>query len=175
MWTTIWRPWSFSLSGGVLLSAALVLNTTTTLFHQADPIHALTGLLLGFFLTHAKRHETMKGCLVDPFLCLYMPLHSLLYNIHPRCKIKLPVTKHAIHCNQMSSFSHRVVWGGVSWGESRHQLVGKRYNSITLQNRQGWFCSLMGCCMEFKVAHTFVNKWHNAEGVIGHYCCLLVS
>lgn len=167
MWTAIrTRPWSFSLSGGILLSAALVLKTTKTLSIKLTPFMHSTcwTFYLFIFLHMPKGTWAMKGCLVAPFLCLYMPLHSLLYNIHPRCKIKLPVTKHAIHCNQdVFLFPQSGVRRGVT-GRKQTPACGKKsYNSITLQNRQGWFCSLTGCCVEFKVADTFRKKGHNAD------------
>lgn len=65
---------------------------------------------------------------------------------------------------RMAFFSHSVAWGGVSRLESRHQLVGKRYNSIRSQNGQDPFCSVMECSVEFKVAGVLVIKNRKAAG-----------
>lgn len=97
----------------------------------------------------------MRGCLVKPSLCLYMPSAFALCSRWLWCKIELPVTmRYTRYTLQSGWLSFPTVRheGGVSRVESRHQLVGKRYNSIRSQNGQDPFC-----CHE--VLHWIQSSW----------------
>jgi len=67
----------------------------------------------------------MKGCLVKPSLCLYMPSAFALCSRRLWCKIELPVTMQAIHCNQDGFlFPQRGVRRGVK-GRKQTPACGK--------------------------------------------------
>jgi len=99
------------------MTSAVAFNTVSLI----QPIHALIHMTLH---THKDTWAT-KGCLVKPSLCLYMPSAFALCSRRLWCKIELPVTMQAIHCNQDGFlFPQRGVRRGVK-GRKQTPACGK--------------------------------------------------